>query len=187
MIVRAMDEQLSKIGTPASKSKFQQSLQQAASIMQIQKRQQSRKIGLQNSYSQSSNSNLGTQEAEDESPDISNEDILSLRTPEQVRMFFSSLMKFQVQEKNRNFLIGALRRLSRRHGMEAVEAKVLSLLGVVDSDQRKVRIKNYRVGAAEEYNQKWRMLSLMLDRVCQWTVVPGFLIYIGVTYFLVFS
>eukprot|EP01025_Chloroclados_australasicus_P015780 TRINITY_DN17624_c0_g1_i10.p1 TRINITY_DN17624_c0_g1~~TRINITY_DN17624_c0_g1_i10.p1 ORF type:complete len:253 (+),score=32.45 TRINITY_DN17624_c0_g1_i10:105-863(+) len=187
MVIREMDEQLSKIGSPQSKSKFQQSLQQAAQIQQIQKRQSVRqrsKVSQSDSGSTRSNEPDSDMEA---APTIDSEDILSLRSPEQVRTFFSHLMKFQAQSSNHgNHLIGALRRLSRRHGMEAVEAKVLQLLSVVDNDQRKIRIKNYRIEAAVEYNQKWRMLSMMLDRVSQWTIVPGFVIYIVVTYVLVF-
>eukprot|EP01026_Neomeris_dumetosa_P026663 TRINITY_DN2173_c4_g1_i1.p1 TRINITY_DN2173_c4_g1~~TRINITY_DN2173_c4_g1_i1.p1 ORF type:complete len:295 (-),score=42.44 TRINITY_DN2173_c4_g1_i1:163-933(-) len=108
--------------------------------------------------------------------------LADFQTREDVRNFLRNVINYQVKIKGREYIEEAYSHLTARHGQVAIEQRIVSLLAVKDEDDdfMGANLKNYRMEAAEEYNLKWRMLSTMIDKICQIFIFPVFIIYMVV-------
>eukprot|EP01025_Chloroclados_australasicus_P027860 TRINITY_DN2756_c0_g3_i1.p1 TRINITY_DN2756_c0_g3~~TRINITY_DN2756_c0_g3_i1.p1 ORF type:complete len:680 (+),score=63.39 TRINITY_DN2756_c0_g3_i1:76-2115(+) len=130
--------------------------------------------------------NVLKQRADDQDSNSRNKPILSIadiQDKEDVRQFFRDLVQYQTMKGNTKFK-ASLAKLTKRYGEISVQQRIVSLLAVDDDDDdfMGVHLKDYRQGAAQEYNQKWRMLSMMIDRAAQVIYLVAYVAFVVVLF-----
>eukprot|EP01026_Neomeris_dumetosa_P072237 TRINITY_DN734_c0_g1_i12.p1 TRINITY_DN734_c0_g1~~TRINITY_DN734_c0_g1_i12.p1 ORF type:complete len:818 (-),score=87.39 TRINITY_DN734_c0_g1_i12:616-2712(-) len=108
--------------------------------------------------------------------------LADFQTRGDIKKFLRNVLDYHVEIKGRSYVKEAYDRQIARHGEVAIEKRIVLLLLVRDDGNvcMGANLKNYKREAALEYNLKWKMLSMMIDRISQFTIPLVFIIYLGV-------
>eukprot|EP01024_Parvocaulis_polyphysoides_P039107 TRINITY_DN3531_c0_g1_i4.p2 TRINITY_DN3531_c0_g1~~TRINITY_DN3531_c0_g1_i4.p2 ORF type:complete len:151 (+),score=7.34 TRINITY_DN3531_c0_g1_i4:64-453(+) len=110
--------------------------------------------------------------------------LANLTSIQEIQDLLTKIIHLQAYVKGRAWIGASIGRLVKQHGFDAVYNRILELIGY-KNQQTKPFYKIYRVQAAEYYNQKWRMLSRIIDRVCQIVFITTFLVFVFTMFILV--
>eukprot|EP01025_Chloroclados_australasicus_P007197 TRINITY_DN122_c1_g2_i1.p1 TRINITY_DN122_c1_g2~~TRINITY_DN122_c1_g2_i1.p1 ORF type:complete len:667 (-),score=27.51 TRINITY_DN122_c1_g2_i1:348-2348(-) len=80
----------------------------------------------------------------------------------------------QPQHKKANL---SYERLIKYYPEQKVQQSLFRLLGIVEEDE--IELLNEQ--SDQKYNKKWRKLSNMIDRVCQYTFIPAFILFVVIS------